>query len=110
MSRTVMIKTKPRKGFKVGDVIEISAILEHPMESGMRKDKDGKLIPAEYISNITVKYGDEIINSMTLSGTVSANPFIGFNLSVSKPEANLVIEAVDNKGVKQENSLLIKAE
>ena len=47
MARSVMIKTKP-KTYNVGDVIQVDAILEHPMETGLRKDKDGKVIPAHH--------------------------------------------------------------
>jgi hypothetical protein len=55
MARSVMIKTKP-KTYNIGDVIQVDAILEHPMETGLRKDKDGKTdCSMNYSRSLTLK-------------------------------------------------------
>ena len=47
---------KPRlkipKEAKKGEVIEIKTLLPHVMESGQRKDKDGKTIPRKIINKL----------------------------------------------------------
>jgi sulfur-oxidizing protein SoxZ len=102
-----MIKVKP-KSFKAGDILSIDAIIEHPMETGMRKDKDGKLVPAHFITNVKVEYDGKVLSNMDMSQSVSVNPFIGFNLkAVAKSE--LKISTIDNKGEKSEKSITLEA-
>ena len=102
MARSVMIKTKP-KTYNVGDIIQVDAILEHPMETGLRKDKDGKIIPAHHIQKVVVEFDGKSVTTMDMTASVSVNPFISFNLKVTK-NAQLKIVATDNKGEVQEGT------
>ena len=49
--------TKPRiklpDSAKVGEVIEIKTLISHVMETGQRKDTDGKTIPRQIINAFT---------------------------------------------------------
>ena len=51
---------KPRlkipKEAKKGEVIEIKTLLPHVMESGQRKDKDGKTIPRKIINKFACEF------------------------------------------------------
>ena len=38
----------------VGDRVEVKALIAHEMETGLRKDADGKTIPAHFIERIVV--------------------------------------------------------
>lgn len=105
--RKIMIKTKP-KVFNAGDIIRVDAILEHPMETGMRKDKDGKVIPAHHITQVKIEYGGKIVTTIDMSGSVSVNPFISFNLKTAA-KGELKISAIDNKGETQEKSVMLEA-
>lgn len=100
MARSVMIKVKP-KTYKVGDIIQIDAILEHPMATGIGKDKDGKPNVPHHITDVNVEYDGKSIMTMSMTGSVSVNPFVSFNLKVTK-NAPLKISAKDNKGETQE--------
>ena len=97
-----MIKVKPKE-YKVGDIIQVDAILEHPMITGYAKDKDGKPIPAHHLTDIVVSFDGKTIMNMEMTGSVSVNPFISFNLKVTK-NAQLKISAKDNKGETQEGA------
>ena len=105
---SVMIKTKP-KAFKVGDIIQLDIILEHPMETGLRKDKDGKLVPIHHIKDVTVTYGGKTIVTLDMTASVSANPYISFDLKISDVEKPLHVKAVDNKGEISEKEIVLKA-
>ncbi len=102
MARSVMIKTKP-KTYNVGDIIQVDAILEHPMETGLRKDKDGKTVPAHHLTSVKVEFDGKTITTIDMTGSVSVNPFVSFNLKVTK-NAQLKITAVDNKNETQEGT------
>lgn len=61
-----------------GDIIEIKTTVAHDMESGQRKDKDGKLIPRKIINLFVCTFnGKELLRSEWHSA-VSANPYLSF--------------------------------
>jgi len=81
-----------------GDQVKVKAILNHPMESGNRKDADGKIIPAHFIKTVTCKMGDEIIMEADFGGGVSKNPYIAFQFSGGKKGDELTLSWSDNMG------------
>lgn len=100
----IIIKTTPKK-FKVGDMIEIKAIFEHPMKSGQGKNKDGSPVKPHYITKAQVVYDGELINEIEMTGSVSSNPLVNFYLVIDRKEAPLKISWVDNTGEKSENQI-----
>jgi sulfur-oxidizing protein SoxZ len=81
------------------DIATIKAIIYHPMETGLRKDKEtGKNIPAHYITEATAAVnGEEVLTCFWGSG-VSKNPFLSFDLNGAKAGDKINISWVDNKG------------
>jgi sulfur-oxidizing protein SoxZ len=82
-----------------GDVTSVKALISHPMETGLRKDKKtGKLIPAHYIQEVTVDHnGKNVMNAMW-GPAISKNPYIFFKFRGGKSGDNLKISWVDNMG------------
>lgn len=57
-------------------------LINHPMETGLRRDaKSRQLIPADYIQELVVSIDDEKYFEMTLGENVSRNPYIHFMFS-----------------------------
>ena len=73
---------KPRlklpKEAKKGDVIEIKTLMPHIMESGQRKDKDGKLIPRKIINAFACEFNGKPVFSANLEPAIAANPYMEF--------------------------------
>jgi Sulphur oxidation protein SoxZ. len=63
---------------KKGEIIEIKTLVSHPMESGQRKDADGKTIPRKIINRMTVTYNGKTVFDAKLEPAISANPLISF--------------------------------
>lgn len=63
---------------KPGEVIEVKTLISHEMESGNRKDKDGKVIPRKIINKFTVKFNGKELMSVDWFAAVSANPYQSF--------------------------------
>jgi sulfur-oxidizing protein SoxZ len=63
---------------KVGDVIEVEALILHAMESGQCKDPDGKTIPRRIINTFTVTYAGADVFKGELHPSISANPYLSF--------------------------------
>jgi sulfur-oxidizing protein SoxZ len=67
------------KAAKRGEVVEIRALISHPMESGFRPDSSGKLIPRSIISGFACAYNGEEIFRADFFPAVAANPFVSFS-------------------------------
>ena len=66
------------KAAKRGEVIEIRALVSHPMESGFRPDSSGRLIPRSIIKEFVCAYNGEEIFRADFFPAVAANPFVSF--------------------------------
>ncbi|MBI1284846.1 MAG: thiosulfate oxidation carrier complex protein SoxZ [Thiobacillus sp.] len=84
-----------------GDVADVKVLMNHPMETGQRKDaKTGQLVPAHYITTVTASInGAEVLNG-GMSGGVSKNPYLGFKVKGAKAGDKVVVNWVDNTGDK----------
>ena len=69
---TIKMRVKEKDG-----AIWLRALIKHPMETGLRKDKKiGTTIPAHYISDIVVESNGETVFSADWTASVSQNPFL----------------------------------
>lgn len=79
---------KPRlklpKDPKKGEVIEIKTLMTHIMESGQRKDKDGKTIPRKIINKFTCEFNGKLVFSANLEPAIAANPYMQFYAKVEE--------------------------
>ena len=79
---------KPRlkvpKEAKKGEVIEIKTLIAHTMESGQRKDKDGKIIPRKIINKFTCEFNGKPVFSADLEPAIAANPYLQFFVRVEE--------------------------
>ena len=71
------------KAAKRGEVIEIRALISHPMESGFRPDESGKLVPRSIIKTFSCAYNGEEIFRADFFPAVAANPFVSFTTLAS---------------------------
>jgi sulfur-oxidizing protein SoxZ len=70
---------------KVGDVIEIKTLISHVMETGQRRDADGKTVPRDIINSLAVSFAGKEFFRASLQPGISANPYISFYLRVPGP-------------------------
>jgi len=81
------------------DKTTVKAIIFHPMETGLRKDKkSGKPIPAHYITEVSCEHNGKSILKCLWGPGVSKNPFFSFRFAGAKPGDKLTISWVDNTG------------
>jgi sulfur-oxidizing protein SoxZ len=69
---------------KAGEVIEVKTLVTHEMESGQRKDKDGKTIPRKIIKQFTAYFNNKAIMRADLHPAISANPFQSFYVKATE--------------------------
>jgi sulfur-oxidizing protein SoxZ len=79
---------KPRiklpKEAKKGEVIEIKTLIAHVMETGLRKDQDGKIIPRKIINKFTAEFNGKPVFSVDIEPAVAANPYMQFTAKVEE--------------------------
>jgi sulfur-oxidizing protein SoxZ len=82
-----------------GDAADVRVLVNHPMETGQRKDaKTGELVPAHFIQSLVAKVGDKTVVDAQIGGSVSRNPVFGFKVKGAKAGDKVVITWKDNKG------------
>ncbi|WP_028879730.1 thiosulfate oxidation carrier complex protein SoxZ [Terasakiella pusilla] len=84
MSKAPKPRVKSPKTAAKGDVVTIKTTISHQMESGLRKGKDGKLIPRQIINKFEALFNGKQIMSATLYPSISANPYIDFDMKVEE--------------------------
>jgi len=90
---TIKLRTKEK-----GGKIQVKALITHPMETGLRKNKKtGKKIPAHYITELVVTANDKPVMTAHWSGSVSKNPFLSFSYAGTK-EDKVKLTWKDNTG------------
>jgi len=77
---------------------EIRVLVNHPMETGQRKDAAGELVPAHYIQSMTVTVAGKTVVDAQLGTSVSKNPVFAFKMKGAKTGDEVVISWKDNKG------------
>lgn len=85
-----------------GDTADIKCLMNHPMETGMRKDAaSGKVVPAHYISNVTCTVGGKTVVDAQWGGGISKNPYLALKVKGAKSGDTVTVNWVDNKGEKE---------
>lgn len=66
-----------------GEVVEIKALIAHPMETGYRPGPGGRLLPRDIIRRFTCTYDGEVVFSADLHPAMAANPYIAFTTTAT---------------------------
>jgi sulfur-oxidizing protein SoxZ len=66
------------KTAKPGELVEIKALILHPMETGFRAGTNGRVIPRNIIERFTASWNGAEIFRMEFSPAIAANPFVSF--------------------------------
>ncbi len=82
---------------KKGEVVEIKALIRHPMECHNGVDSVGKPIPRHIIKRFTVTYDGVEVFAMDMTQGVAANPFIAFS-TVATATGELIFTWEDDLG------------
>jgi sulfur-oxidizing protein SoxZ len=67
-----------------GEIFQVKAIISHQMETGLRLDAQGEVIPRKIINRFVCRYGGAEVFSVDLHEAVSANPFLEFYLRAAE--------------------------
>ena len=81
-----------------GDKTTVRVLMSHEMETGQRRDSAGKLVPAHFISNVTVTHNGKTVLAAEWGPAVAKNPYLQFKFKGGKKGEKITVAWVDNKG------------
>jgi sulfur-oxidizing protein SoxZ len=81
-----------------GNNATVRILMSHEMESGQRKDGDGKIIAAWHITEVTVSLNGKTVMSAEWGPAVSKNPFLQFTIKGAKAGDKVSVTWKDNRG------------
>jgi sulfur-oxidizing protein SoxZ len=88
-------------------LVTVRVLMSHEMETGLRKDASGNVVPAHFIRNVTATWQGRTVLSAQWGTAVSKNPFLEFSFKGGKKGDKVVITWEDNKGDKRTDEATI---
>jgi sulfur-oxidizing protein SoxZ len=92
---------------KKGEIFEIKTLITHDMETGYRRDSEGRPIPRDILNRLVVRYDNEEIFSADLFPGVSANPYVAFT-TVATASGEMTFAWTDGNGATDTEKVAIK--
>ena len=77
---------------------DVRVLMTHPMETGLRKDGDGKLIAPHFIQNVTVKLNGRTVVEGQVSQAISRNPVFSFRIRGGARGDRVEVSWIDSNG------------
>ncbi|CAK0766831.1 sulfur-oxidizing protein SoxZ [Gammaproteobacteria bacterium] len=93
MGNPMRIRATENKG-----VVDVKILMRHDMESGQRKDSEGKLIPAMHITLVTAQIKGKEVFSAQFGPSVSKDPFLYFKIKGAAKGDEISVKWVDTQG------------
>ena len=98
LARLGKMKLRYSEAPRLNQPNEAQLLISHPNSTGMQMDQVTRhYIPAHYVRDITVRYGDETVFKVTSDISLSEDPSIHFHY-VPEQAGEITAEVVDTKG------------
>jgi sulfur-oxidizing protein SoxZ len=81
-----------------GDITEVQALIQHPMDTGLVKNPNGELVPAHFIQELKFECNGKDVFVANWGTAVSKDPYVKFSFKGARKGDDLKISWTDNKG------------
>lgn len=95
------------KAARRGEVIEIRALIAHPMETGHRADSEGRVVPRDTLRRLECRYDGELVFAADLHPAITANPLLAFHTVATNSSTISLTWTGDNGFVQTESVALV---
>lgn len=92
---------------KLGEIIEIRATIAHVMETGLRPDDEGKVVPRDIVTRFECRLDGATVFAADMFPAVAANPHIAFRLRAEK-SGSLVFLWEGDRGFRHTETVALK--
>ena len=90
-----------------GETTDVRILMQHAMETGLRKDDKGQPVPAHFIQTFTVSLNGKAIIDGQLNTAISKNPLFTFKAHGIKTGDKLAVAWIDNIGDKRQDEISV---
>lgn len=91
----------------VGDKTEVKVLMSHEMETGQRKDAQGKVVPAWFIQTVNATWNGKTVLTAQWGPAIAKNPFLSFRFKGGAKGDKVQVAWVDNRGDKRSDEATI---
>lgn len=102
MAQPMRIRARLDKG-----VAHVQLLMLHPMETGMRVDAAGSLVPPHYITDVTVTLAARTVFAARMSIAVSRDPLLNFRVAGAVAGQTLRVTWTDSQGQTRRDDAVI---
>jgi sulfur-oxidizing protein SoxZ len=81
-----------------GGSTDVKMMGKHNMDTGLQKGKDGKLIPAKFLSVVSVSHKGKVVFEANLNTAISKNPYLAFSFAGGAKGDTLDVAWTENTG------------
>ncbi|HLR77569.1 MAG TPA: thiosulfate oxidation carrier complex protein SoxZ [Burkholderiaceae bacterium] len=89
-------------------VTEVRVLMSHIMETGLRKDGDGNVVPAHFIQDVVATCNDKEVLRAQWGPAVARDPFLSFKFKGGNPGDEVKITWIDNTGATRTDTAEIR--
>ena len=90
-----------------GGETEVKILMSHDMETGLRKEATGALVPAHHITEVTVTHNGRVVLSAQFGTAVSKNPYLQFRFRGGAKGDTVGVRWLDNLGERRSDEVAI---
>lgn len=90
-----------------GEITELRILMQHPMETGQRRDDRNMTVPAHFIQTFSVSHNGKPLIDGQLNTSVSRNPLFAFRARGLKAGDKLTVNWLDNLGERRQDEFTI---
>jgi len=84
-----------------GESTEVRVLMSHQMETGQRKDAQGKTIPAWFIQNVAITHDGKTVLAAQWGTAIAQNPFLAFKFKGGAKGDKVQVTWIDSRGDKR---------
>ena len=82
---------------KQGEIFEVRVLVQHPMETGFRRDMNGATVPANVVDKLTARVNGKEVFRAELGTGIAANPYLVFTAR-AEASGTIEVEWTDDRG------------
>jgi len=90
-----------------GEITDIRILMQHPMETGQRKDEKGEMVPVNFIQTFSILHNGKPLIDGQLNTSISKNPLFAFKARGIKAGDKLTVAWNDSVGDKRQDEISV---
>lgn len=91
----VQVPAQVRKG----EPFEVRVLVQHPMETGFRRDQNGESIPLNIVDKLVCRIDGREVFRAELGTGIAANPYLSFH-AVAERSGPIEVEWSEDRGAR----------